>query len=294
MTTIALNTQLNAKTKSMKELFDMISRKSSKMTTVTYSTSFSLGIRFFSKRFHDPIYGIYGFVRFADEIVDSFHGYDKEKLLSRFTEDTYTAIDEKISLNPILNNFQYVVNTYGIDRELIDLFLRSMKMDLDKVVYDQKGYEEYILGSAEVVGLMCLRVFSEGNSKRYEELKRPAMRLGSAFQKINFLRDLKADVKGLGRTYFPGIDMSRFDETVKKSIEQDIEKDFAEGLGGIRMLPKGARFGVYVAYTYFFALLKKIKRSTPEMLISDRIRISNGMKYWLLLYSYTKHKLNRI
>lgn len=167
-------------------------------------------------------------------------------------------------------------------------------MDLDKVAYDQKGYEEYILGSAEVVGLMCLRVFSEGDRNKYDILKQPAMRLGSAFQKINFLRDLKADVKGLGRSYFPGIDMSKFDEITKKSIEKDIEKDFEDGLAGIRMLPLGARFGVYVAYAYFFALLKKIKRSSAERLLSDRIRISNTTKYWLLIRCYLKHKLNTI
>ena len=278
----------------MKELFDMISRKSSKMTTVMYSTSFSLGIRFFSKRFHDPIYGIYGFVRFADEIVDSFEGFDKEKLLSRFTEDTYSAIEEKISLNPILNNFQYVVNAYGIDRELIDLFLRSMKMDLCQVAYDQAEYEAYILGSAEVVGLMCLKVFCEGDQDKYDSLKHPAMRLGSAFQKINFLRDLKADVQGLGRSYFPGIDMNHFDESAKRKVEEDIERDFAEGLSGIRRLPKGARFGVYVAYVYFHALLRKISKTSAGRLLSERIRIPNLMKYQLLFISYQKHLLNRI
>ncbi|MBK7213243.1 MAG: phytoene/squalene synthase family protein [Bacteroidales bacterium] len=278
----------------MKELFDMISRKSSKMTTIAYSTSFSMGIRFFSRRFHDPIYGIYGFVRFADEIVDSFHGYDKQKLLNRFEQDTYEAIDEKISLNPILNNFQYVVNKYGIDRELIDLFLRSMRMDLQNVVYDQKGYEDYILGSAEVVGLMCLRVFTEGNTAHYDKLKGPAMRLGSAFQKINFLRDLKADVKGLGRTYFPGVEMSKFNENTKREIEQDIEKDFKDGLDGIRQLPKGARFGVYVAYVYFYSLLRKIEKTPAEVLVNERIRVSDGQKYYLLITSYLKHLLNRI
>lgn len=292
MNAIALQT--TERTNSMKDLFDMISRKSSKMATVTYSTSFSMGIRFFSKRFHDPIYGIYGFVRFADEIVDSFHGYNKEKLLNRFEEDTYTAIDEKISLNPILNNFQFVVNKYGIERELIDLFLRSMRMDLNKVEYDQKGYEEYILGSAEVVGLMCLRVFAEGNNERYEAMKIPAMRLGSAFQKINFLRDLKADVKGLGRTYFPGVNMSQFNDTVKKEIEQDIEKDFSAGLEGIRMLPKGARFGVYVAYVYFHRLLRKIERVSAAKLVNERIRIPDTQKYFLLFNAYMKHIFNWI
>lgn len=278
----------------MKELFDMISRKSSKMTTVMYSTSFSLGIRFFSKRFHDPIYGVYGFVRFADEIVDSFHGYDKQKLLNRFKQDTYDAIEDKISLNPILNNFQYVVNQYKLERELIDLFLRSMEMDLEKVEYDQKKYEAYILGSAEVVGLMCLRVFCEGDEQKYNDLKPSAMRLGSAFQKINFLRDLKADFKDLGRSYFPGIDLRNWDDSTKAAIEADIEKDFADGLSGIRKLPDGARFGVYVAYVYFHELLLKIRRVKADKLLNERIRVSNGRKYWLLLAAYTRNLTNRI
>ena len=278
----------------MKELFDMISRKSSKMATVTYSTSFSLGIRFFSKRFHDPIYGVYGFVRFADEIVDSFHGYNKQKLLNRFKQDTYDAIEDKISLNPILNNFQYVVNQYKIEQELIDLFLRSMEMDLEKVEYDQKKYEEYILGSAEVVGLMCLRVFCEGNGQKYDELKPSAMRLGSAFQKINFLRDLKADFKDLGRSYFPGIDLRNWDDSTKAAIEADIEKDFADGLSGIRKLPEGARFGVYVAYVYFHELLLKISRVKADKLLNERIRVSNRRKYWLLLAAYTRNLTNSI
>jgi len=278
----------------MKELFDMISRKSSKMTTVMYSTSFSLGIRFFSKRFHDPIYGVYGFVRFADEIVDSFEGFDKKKLLQRFKEDTYTAIEEKISLNPILNNFQYVVNQYKIEQELIDLFLHSMEMDLEKVEYDQQKYEAYILGSAEVVGLMCLRVFCEGNEKQYAELKPSAMRLGSAFQKINFLRDLKADYQSLGRTYFPGIDMEKWDDNTKASIEEDIEKDFADGLAGIRKLPNGARFGVYVAYVYCHELLLKIRQVKAEKLLHERVRVSNWRKYTLLLLAYLRNITNRI
>ncbi|MEI6060448.1 MAG: phytoene/squalene synthase family protein [Bacteroidota bacterium] len=278
----------------MKELFDMISRNSSKMTTVVYSTSFSLGIRFFSKRFHDPIYGIYGFVRFADEIVDSFEGYDKNKLLKRFKEDTYIAIEEKISLNPILNNFQSVVNKYKIDKESVDLFLRSMEMDLEKVRYDQEKYEQYILGSAEVVGLMCLRVFCEGDLEKYDELKPSAMRLGSAFQKINFLRDLDADFKGLGRSYFPGIDVEHWDESTKSAIEADIEKDFANGLAGIRKLPDGARFGVYVAYVYFHELLLKIRRVKAEKILAQRIRIPDSRKYFLLLVAYLKFLTHRI
>jgi len=278
----------------MKDLFDMISRRSSKMTTIVYSTSFSLGIRFFSKRFHDPIYGVYGFVRFADEIVDSFHGFDKPKLLQRFKEDTYTAIEEKISLNPILNNFQYVVNQYKIEKELIDLFLKSMEMDLEKVTYDQKKYEEYILGSAEVVGLMCLRVFCEGNKQKYDELKPAAMRLGAAFQKINFLRDLKSDYISLGRSYFPEIDMGNWNNNTKSAIEKDIEKDFEASLIGIRNLPKGAKFGVYVAYVYFHELLLKIQKEDAKKLLTKRVRISNPRKYILLILAYLKNITNRI
>jgi 15-cis-phytoene synthase len=275
----------------MKELFDMISRESSKMTTTTYSTSFSLGIRFFSKKFHDPIYAIYGFVRFADEIVDSFHGFDKPKLLKRFSEDTFQAIEEGISLNPILNNFQATVNKYKIDRELIELFLRSMEMDLTKKVYETTDeYKEYILGSADVVGLMCLRVFCEGDEEKFQELKPRAMRLGSAFQKINFLRDLKADHYGLGRTYFPGVNMDKFDEAEKKKIEDDIQKDFDEALIGIKQLPEGAKFGVYVAYVYFYALLKKIRRLSAKRVLNARVRISDPNKYWLLIASLLKYK----
>jgi 15-cis-phytoene synthase len=278
----------------MKELFDMISRKSSKMATVTYSTSFSMGIRFFSRRFHDPIYGIYGFVRFADEIVDSFHGYDKAMLLARFKADTFLAIEEKISLNPILNHFQAVVNEYHIEHELIDLFLKSMEMDLQNVTYDQPGFEAYILGSAEVVGLMCLRVFCEGDQEQYDSLKHQAMRLGAAFQKINFLRDLKADYAGLGRSYFPGIDISHFDDQTKKQIEADIEADFKEGLDGIRRLPKGAQFGVYVAYVYFYSLFQKIQRTSSARIMGERIRVPDHQKFTLLFTSYVRHTLNMI
>jgi len=276
----------------MKDLFDMISKKSSKLTTVTYSTSFSLGIRFFSKRFHDPIYAIYGFVRFADEIVDSFHNFDKARLLSRFKQDTYLAIDEKISLNPILNNFQWAVNKYGIERDLIEKFLHSMEMDLQGITYDQPAFEEYILGSAEVVGLMCLRVFCEANNDKYNELKHSAMRLGSAFQKINFLRDLKADYQGLGRSYFPNIDLSHFDDQTKQKIEDDIALDFADGLSGIRRLPRGARFGVYMAYVNFYNLFLKIKRTRSSQIMRERIRIPNRTKYKLLVTSYVRHQLN--
>ncbi len=278
----------------MKELFDMISRQSSKMTTVMYSTSFSMGIRFFSKRFHDPIYAIYGFVRFADEIVDTFHDYDKHKLLENFKRDTYAAIEDKISLNPILNNFQWAVNKYKIEKELIDTFLKSMEMDLYKEDYDRKGYEEYILGSAEVVGLMCLRVFCEGDENKYHELKPTAMRLGAAFQKINFLRDLNHDYHGLGRSYFPGIEINQFNRETKTRIEAEIDADFKAGLEGIKMLPDGARFGVYVAYTYFYALFKKIRKYPAERLLKERVRIPNRRKYVLLVSSWFAEKFNRL
>lgn len=278
----------------MKDLFDMISKKSSKLTTVTYSTSFSMGIRVFDKRFHDPIYAIYGFVRFADEIVDSFHGFDKKKLLENFKRDTYAAIEDMISLNPILNNFQWAVNTYKIDLDTIHTFLHSMEMDLYKETYDRQAYETYILGSAEVVGLMCLRVFCEGHEKQYEELKPSAMRLGAAFQKINFLRDLQQDYQGLGRSYFPGIDITAFDQKAKTKIEQEIEADFKAGLEGIRRLPDGARFGVYLAYIYFYTLFKKIKKSKAERLLRERVRVTNSEKYTLLVSSFFRHKLRMI
>ena len=244
----------------MKSIFDTLSHDISEMTTKRYSTSFSLGISFLSKDLHNAIYGIYGFVRFADEIVDSFHGFDKDKLLTDFKKQTFEAIGEKISLNPILNSFQWAVNEYKIPLELIDTFLKSMEMDLDQIDYDQKEYEKYILGSAEVVGLMCLKVFVRGDDKEYLRLKPSAMKLGSAFQKINFLRDLSADYKDLDRTYFPGVDMKAFNQTVKKQIEADIELDFKAGYEGIKQLPKNSRFGVYMAYKYYYKLFQKIKR----------------------------------
>ncbi len=274
----------------MKDLYDEISFRISKLTTTAYSTSFSLGIRVFNKRFHNPIYGIYGFVRLADEIVDTFYAYDKERLLQDFKKDTYRAIEDGISLNPVLNSFQHVVNKYGIERELIDTFLLSMEMDLDKTTYDQHGYEKYILGSAEVIGLMCLRVFLEGDENKYYELKDSAMSLGSAFQKINFLRDLKADYKTLGRTYFPGVDISNFNDAERQTIEKDIEKDFRNGYDGIKQLPSTVRRGVYIAYIYYYSLFNKIKNTSTTTLLNKRIRIPNIRKYWLLAVSFIKFK----
>jgi len=277
----------------MKALYDQILRRTSKLTTRAYSTSFSLGIRLFNEKFHDPIYAIYGFIRLADEIVDSFHEYDKKALLKEFREDTVLAIDRGISLNPILQSFQETVHEYKIEWPLIDRFLKSMEMDLDDLEYDQQLFEEYILGSAEVVGLMCLRVFAQGDESMYQELKTPAMRLGSAFQKINFLRDLHADHLHLGRTYFPNLDMNNFTQEVKERIEADIEKDFQDGLNGIRKLPAGARYGVYVAYVYYHNLLKKIKRIQSEKLLEHkRIRVPNPVKYGMLVSSYLRYRLN--
>ena len=278
----------------MKTLFDSVSHEMSQLTTKRYSTSFSLGISFLHKDLHQPIYAIYGFVRFADEIVDSFHDFDKEALLADFKKQTYSAIEQGISLNPILNSFQWAVNTYQIPFELIETFLQSMEMDLDKKAYDVGKYEQYILGSAEVVGLMCLKVFVNGDETEYNRLKPAAMKLGSAFQKINFLRDLKADYQELGRTYFPKIDLNAFNTEVKKEIEADIEIDFQLGYEGIKQLPKNARFGVYMAYIYYYKLFKKIKSTTAHTILNERVRIPNNKKYRLFLTSYVRHNLNML
>lgn len=277
-----------------RELYNQVCFQCSKLTTNKYSTSFSLGIRFLHRDFHLPIYAIYGFVRFADEIVDTFHEHNKPELLARFEAETYRAIEEKISLNPILHSFQMVVNEYHIERPLIDTFLRSMELDLDEKDYSQEGYEDYIDGSAEVVGLMCLRVFLEGDDEQYRQLEFPARRLGSAFQKINFLRDLKADYQIMGRTYFPGVDMSEFNDAVKREIEIDIQKDFDDGLAGIKALPKKSRFGVYVAYVYYQELFNKVKKTPAAVVTSKRIRIPNIQKYLLFVKCYLRHHLNAI
>ena len=276
----------------MKYIFDMISKKSSKLTTNTYSTSFSLGIKVFNKKYHNPVYAIYGFVRFADEIVDSFHGFDKKKLLAKFRADTYEAIEDGISLNPIINSFQWVVNKYNIDHELIDLFLQSMEMDLDQKQHDKDSFEKYILGSAEVVGLMCLQVFVEGDRTEYEKLKPSAMALGSAFQKVNFLRDLNADKNELGRSYFPGLDVFSLTEDSKAKIIDDIEADFKLANEGIKLLPEGARFGVHLAYIYYLSLLRKIKRTHSSEILKKRVRVPDFEKYRLLLSSAVKHAFN--
>lgn len=277
----------------MKALFDRISFRTSAMVTKKYTTSFSMGILFLDRVLHKHIYAIYGFVRFADEIVDTFHEYDKKALLDDFRAQTWRALDEGISLNPILNSFQHTVNEFNIDRELIETFLHSMEMDLDlSAVSTEEEYEEYILGSAEVVGLMCLKVFCYGDQDTYDRLRWNAMKLGSAFQKINFLRDLNADYNQLGRVYFPGVNMSVFNDEVKKEIEEDIEKDFKAGYEGIIQLPKKARFGVYIAYVYYYRLFMKIKATPSHVILNQRVRIPNHNKYRLIVSSYLRHSFN--
>ena len=278
----------------MKSLFDTLSVKCSKITTRTYSTSFSIGIYFLKNRLQNPIYSIYGFVRFADEIVDSFHDYNRKNLLDKFRQETFEAIENRISLNPIVNSFQQVVHQYNISHNLIESFLHSMEMDLGKIEYSKEKYEQYILGSAEVVGLMCLHVFTEGDMKLYEELKPFAMKLGAAFQKVNFLRDLKADYQILGRTYFPNVDMTKFTSLAKNQIEEEIEKDFKEALAGIKKLPASSKGGVYLAYVYYQSLFNKIKNLPVNSLLTERIRISNGEKLALMVNSMFQYKLKLV
>ena len=276
----------------MMELYNQVCEECSQHITQRYSTSFSMGIRAFDKRFRAPIYAVYGFVRFADEIVDTFHDFPKAKLLQRFREDTYRAIEERISLNPVLHAFQATVHKYQIERELIDAFLDSMEMDLHHDRYHDSLYKQYIYGSAEVVGLMCLRVFCEGDDALYQRLKAPACSLGSAFQKINFLRDMKSDFDERGRVYFPGVDFTRFTNEDKLAIEADIKKDFDDAYKGIIQLPKGARFGVYLAYIYYINLYKKIRSAPAERVTEERIRVPNRRKAVLLFSSALRNSLN--
>lgn len=275
-----------------KPLFDQVSMQCSALTTKAYSTSFSLGIRLLSAELQGPIHAVYGFVRFADEIVDTFHDFDKESLFARFKADTYRAIEERISLNPILNSFQWAFHTYDMDLAHVDKFLESMERDLDQTAYDRAGYDDYIVGSAEVVGLMCLSVFVKGDQEQYRALLPHARSLGAAFQKINFLRDLKADWAGLGRTYFPGLDLDVFDQKAKRTIEAEIQADFAHAYEGILRLPKSSRLGVYMAYIYYIRLFRKIQRLPHSRILEDRIRIPNRQKAWLLMGSYVRHQFN--
>ena len=267
----------------MKELFDEISIKCSEITTKSYSTSFSLGIRLLNKKNHNPIYSIYGFVRLADEIVDSFHDYKKKELLEQFRLETKLAIENKISLNPILNSFQNVVNSFNIEWEHIDNFLKSMQHDLEKKEHDEKSYKEYIKGSAEAVGLMCLRVFCNNNFQQYDELKKYAINLGSVFQKVNFIRDISADYHELKRVYFPNLEIENFSENEKIKIENDIEKEFKSALIGIKKLPSSSKKGVYLAYSYYYALFKKIKKIPADKVMKNRIRIPNFLKFLILI-----------
>lgn len=276
----------------MDKLYNEVCEKASRSTTLTYSTSFSLGILFLSKKIRSSIFNIYGFVRFADEIVDTFDQINQEETLDEFEKNTFLAIERGFSMNPILHSFQTTVNEYKIDHKLITQFLHSMRMDLSPQEYDQDKYEEYILGSAEVVGLMCLAIFTEKDRELYDRLTPAAMKLGSAFQKVNFLRDLKDDYHDLGRTYFPGVDLTDFDNTSKSQIEKDIQKDFEDAFKGIIQLPKNSRFGVYLAYKYYLKLFKKIQRSNFQRLLQERVRIPNQQKFSITIGSFLKHQLN--
>ena len=277
----------------MKKLFDQVSENCSKIVTESYSTSFTLATKMLDSSIRQDIYNIYGFVRFADEIVDSFHDFNKEELLNLFELDLKKSIKDKISLNPILNSFQKTLNKYEIDYELVNSFLKSMKSDLNKKQYlSSEEFDEYVYGSADVVGLMCLKVFVKGDKKQYENLKPYAMSLGSAFQKVNFLRDLKADHDGLNRSYFPNLNIDKFDEKSKTIILNEINKDFSHALKGIFLLPSSARFGVYTAYKYYLKLLNKLKNTNPLKIKSTRIRVPNYQKINVLARSYIRYRLN--
>lgn len=278
----------------MLQIFHNVSEDCSRIVTEKYSTSFSSAIRLLHKDLRQPVFNIYGFVRFADEIVDTFHDFDKARLLQEFKKETYEAIERRISLNPVLNSFQQTVNAYQIDLQLVESFFHSMEMDLEKKVYDCQAYKEYIYGSAEVVGLMCLQVFCEGRKDLYDDLKGPARSLGAAFQKVNFLRDIKADFNGLARIYFPGCDFNNFTCLEKQQIEADIQHDFREAFKGILKLPLKARFGVYVAYKYYLSLFRKIRRMHPASVLEQRVRIPNYSKLMIILRAGVKNQLRLI
>ncbi|MEO6314403.1 MAG: phytoene/squalene synthase family protein [Chitinophagaceae bacterium] len=278
----------------MMHLFYKVSESCSRDTTAQYSTSFYSAIRLLHKDLRQPVCNIYGFVRFADEIVDTFHDFDKADLLAQFKQETYAAITRGLSLNPILNSFQKTVNEYGIDLKLIDAFFKSMEMDLNYTAYDCDEYREYIYGSAETVGLMCLHVFCDGNTEKYEKLKAPACSLGAAFQKVNFLRDVKADFDGMNRTYFPGCDFNNFTSSEKMKIEADIQADFNDAYKGVLRLPVKARFGVYVAFKYYLSLFRKIRKVQPASILHQRIRIPNYSKALIIIRAGVKNRLNLI
>ncbi len=278
----------------MMRLFHKVSQRCSQITAEEYSTSFYAAIRLLHAELRNPICNIYGFVRFADEIVDTFHHHDKTALLAQFKADTYTAISRGISLNPILHSFQLTVNQYHIPHALIEAFFESMETDLAQQCHDKMSYEQYIYGSAEVVGLMCLCVFCEGDQPLFEKLQSHARSLGAAFQKVNFLRDIKADYTTLNRSYFPGADFGNFTSCMKQEIEQEIANDFQHAFAGIRQLPWKARFGVYVAYKYYFSLFRKIKKVQPAEIMEHRIRIPNYRKALILIRAGVKNQLNLI
>jgi len=275
-------------------LFNDTSLACSKLITARYSTSFTLGIRTLDRRFHLPVYAVYGFVRWADEIVDTFHDHDKAALFADFKRQTAEALALRFSLSPVLHAFQLMVHRYGIDREFIDAFLRSMEMDLEDNRYNQSLYEEYIYGSAEVVGLMCLRIFCEGDEAMFERLREPARRLGSAFQKVNFLRDIRSDYEERGRVYFPGVAYERFDDTTKLEIEADIRADFDAAYAGIVQLPRAARLGVYLAYVYYLKLFHKIRQLPAARILGERVRVPDNTKLLLLMGSYFRYRLRAI
>jgi phytoene/squalene synthetase len=279
----------------MISLYHNVCHECSELVTRRYSTSFSSAIRLLHRDLRKPIFDVYGFVRFADEIVDTFHEQDKAKLLDRFCKDTWEALELRFSLNPILHSFQHAVHTYNIGYDLIEAFMHSMRLDLSKSMYeDESELDEYIYGSAEVVGLMCLCVFCEGDTKLYESLKHAARKLGAAFQKINFLRDIQADHQDLQRTYFPGFDYSNFTEEAKQQIESNVAADFKESLPGIRALPVKARYGVYTAYRYYYTLFEKIKRTKPKIILQSRVRVPNYEKIYIMAKAQMRYKLNMI
>lgn len=276
------------------ELYNKISLEISKIITRRYSTSFSLGVRMLGRQFRNPIYAIYGFVRIADEIVDTFHGFDKKYLLEDFKRKTWEALDTGLSANPVLHSFQWVVRKYNIDRELIEAFLHSMEMDLDHKIHNPETLREYIYGSAEVVGLMCLKVFTHDSPELYEKLKYHARKLGEAFQKVNFLRDIRADYHNLGRVYFPHVDFTAFNEEDKRNIEADIAFDFQEAYKGIIQLKPKARLGVYLAYRYYLKLFEKIQQAPAAEVASKRFRVKNRTKATLMAKSLIRNELNWI
>lgn len=273
-------------------LYHKVSVKCNAHITKEYSTSFSYGIRLLGRKYQEAIYSIYGYVRVADEIVDSFHGHEQAVLFDDFEKETWIAFERGISTNPVINAFLQTYNQFNIDKALLEAFLKSMRMDLTEKRYDEPLLEDYIYGSAEVVGLMCLKVFCDGNEEMYRRLKSPARSLGAAFQKVNFLRDIKDDLDDKGRIYFPHLDFTNFSVEAKEQIEMDIQKDFDEALVGIRQLPDGSRIGVYLAYKYYIKLFRKIRKKNPDQVLHKRTRINNAFKLLILTNSMARYKLN--